>query len=688
MTADRKRIGVRTLAAAALAVTLVLSAGATSVALAAGATEVTIAPADQTVGVGDSTTFDVVVDTTSGGVGAASGTVALTDPSVAEITAIDLAGDPAFPESSIADDGSSASFLFASGGNTLADDPAGVTVATVTVAGTAAGETDLTLGEAPFELGDADGSDYTVTGTTDATLTVTPQNQPPVADAGADQTVEEGETVELDGSASSDPDGDALTYAWAQVGDGPDVSLDDASAAQPTFTAPEVESATTLDFEVTVDDGAASDTDTVSVTVEPLSPATFAVSNLDAPASAEQGESITVSADVTNDGEQAGTKTVEFQLDGTSVASQQVTLAPGETETVSFDVTVPADLAPGTYTHGVFTADDGATAQLDVEAAPDAPDLTSAVSLSPAEQTVGVGGSVTYDVVVENADGGVGAVDLVVSVDDASVATIDAIEPAVSTVDDEATVAEDGSSASLSAFGMDTADEGAVTVATVTVDAAAVDTTQLSLDVTALGTEDGEDVTVTDTAGATLVVEPASFLVSDLDAPADVVRGETVSVSASVTNDGSIETSKTVEFRFDLNGDGTLAANEAVASKTVTLAPGETETVPFVATVPADLALGTYAHGVFTVDDDATGEIAVTLPVLDESYAGPPGDLDGDGLYEDVNGNGEFNLVDVQAAFANRDDPTLTENDALFDFTGNGVFDLVDIQRLFAEVNE
>jgi hypothetical protein len=40
---------------------------------------------------------------------------------------------------------------------------------------------------------------------------------PPVADAGPNQTVDEGVTVTLDGSNSSDPDGDISSYQWTQI---------------------------------------------------------------------------------------------------------------------------------------------------------------------------------------------------------------------------------------------------------------------------------------------------------------------------------------------------------------------------------------------------------------------------------------------------------------------------------------
>ena len=59
----------------------------------------------------------------------------------------------------------------------------------------------------------------------------------PTAVAGSAQTVASGATVQLDGSASSDPEGQPLTYKWTQTA-GPSVSLSSTAAAKPTFTAP------------------------------------------------------------------------------------------------------------------------------------------------------------------------------------------------------------------------------------------------------------------------------------------------------------------------------------------------------------------------------------------------------------------------------------------------------------------
>jgi hypothetical protein len=61
----------------------------------------------------------------------------------------------------------------------------------------------------------------------------------PIAAAGPDQTVVGGAAVTLDGTASNDPDGGALSYAWTRTS-GLLVTLSDAAVAQPTFTAPVV----------------------------------------------------------------------------------------------------------------------------------------------------------------------------------------------------------------------------------------------------------------------------------------------------------------------------------------------------------------------------------------------------------------------------------------------------------------
>jgi MYXO-CTERM domain-containing protein len=93
--------------------------------------------------------------------------------------------------------------------------------------------------------------------------------QPPVANAGPDQTVQALARVNLDGSASSDPEGDPLTYAWQQT-DGSDVELLDADGIAPSFEAPDEE--TVLAFELTVSDGTTSHSDSVLITVAPGEP--------------------------------------------------------------------------------------------------------------------------------------------------------------------------------------------------------------------------------------------------------------------------------------------------------------------------------------------------------------------------------------------------------------------------------
>ncbi|QUO47756.1 PKD domain-containing protein [Halorubrum ruber] len=374
---------------------------------------------------------------------------------------------------------------------TLAVDGGEVDSESVTLDGDASQQVNFTAATAGLTVGDHDVTVSTDDDSASTAFEVTadePENQPPTADAGDDQTVAEGDSVTLDASGSSDADGDGLSYDWTQTG-GTDVTLSDASSATPSFAAPDVDGDETLAFEVEVSDGAATDADAVAVTVE--------------------------DAD---------------------------------------------DAAPPT---------DGAS---------------TAVSLSSESELVAVGDAAEYDVVVESADGGVGAYSMTVTVDDPSVASITGAN--LSGVENggltDVQIAADGSSVTVEAVLIDTDDSGNVSLGTVTVESATEGSTNVSLDVSELGDEAGSTYEVTGTSGATL--EASTLVVGDSENPAQ--------------------------------------------------------------------------------------------------------DLDGDGDFEDVNGDGTVDVLDVQTLFADRDGAAVQNAPQAFDFNGDGEFTLVDIQLLFAQETE
>lgn len=67
---------------------------------------------------------------------------------------------------------------------------------------------------------------------------ISTSNSAPVAKAGGPQKVHLGSLVLLDGSKSSDPDGDPITYSWKVLSrpDGSNAQLSDPNASDPTFT--------------------------------------------------------------------------------------------------------------------------------------------------------------------------------------------------------------------------------------------------------------------------------------------------------------------------------------------------------------------------------------------------------------------------------------------------------------------
>jgi hypothetical protein len=91
-------------------------------------------------------------------------------------------------------------------------------------------------------------------------------NQSPVANAGQPMTVTSGTIVSLNGSSSFDPDGESISYHWAQTA-GPSVTISNPTAASPVLTAPTVQALTILTFQLTVSDGLVDSSSSVDITV-------------------------------------------------------------------------------------------------------------------------------------------------------------------------------------------------------------------------------------------------------------------------------------------------------------------------------------------------------------------------------------------------------------------------------------
>lgn len=169
-------------------------------------------------------------------------------------------------------------------------------------------------------------------------------------------------------------------------------------------------------------------------------------------------------------------------------------------------------------------------------------------------------------------------------------------------------------------------------------------------------------VHVDDTAVATLTdgTYPDSFsLVDEMDAADD---GSSITLKAADIKDRITEGASDIELA------------------TVTLRPqsaGETSVGITVDQIDAD-------DGTMVSSATMAGSLTVTeVAAIDGSF---PQDIDGDGRFEDLNGNGRIDSHDVVMLFKHKNQAVVTDHADAYDFNGNGRVDFDDVTTLFDQM--
>lgn len=163
--------------------------------------------------------------------------------------------------------------------------------------------------------------------------------------------------------------------------------------------------------------------------------------------------------------------------------------------------------------------------------------------------------------------------------------------------------------------------------------------------------------------------------------PAQMAVGETVAVTATVSNVGEFATAQTIRLH---NSTG-----HTLDTENITLDPGEERTIRSLSWDPAAGDVGERNLTVASSTTSVTRSVRVIpRPLAVRDTFASPTDPDGDGFYEDVRGDGTLDVFDVQTLFHARDSPTVQNDAAAFNFQGSNAsrVTVADVQQLFSEL--
>ncbi|QCS41736.1 CARDB domain-containing protein [Natrinema versiforme] len=237
-----------------------------------------------------------------------------------------------------------------------------------------------------------------------------------VSIAGTNGPVEQGEQLAVEADVqNTGGDAGAQTVSLA-VGDtavdSESVSLEAGETQTVSFTAP-TDDLEPGEYPLAVSSENETAETTVTV-VESGEPATFTASIAGTNSPVEQGEPVTVEADLENVGDEAGTQDVEIAVGGAPGESVPVTLEPDETQTATLSYETD-DLEPGEYPLAVSSENETAETTVTVETSGEP--ATFAVTDIAAPETGDPGEEVAVTATVENQGDLEGAQTVTYSVD-------------------------------------------------------------------------------------------------------------------------------------------------------------------------------------------------------------------------------------------------------------------------------
>ncbi len=173
-----------------------------------------------------------------------------------------------------------------------------------------------------------------------------------------------------------------------------------------------------------------------------------------------------------------------------------------------------------------------------------------------------------------------------------------------------------------------------------------------------------------------------SLSVSVGDTSVATFAGATVSdefglTKTAVSEDGSTATVQFTDIEKSVQGD--LAEITLVSLELEGTGTGTTDLTIEVGSVDDDEGN--------SIEVETRSGLVVTGPSAIDSVGGgdAPTDPDGDGLYEDVNGNGRMDYDDIVLLFEQFDSDAVRMNEAAYDFNENGKLDYDDVVELYEE---